>query len=57
MIWTAIWGAGHSEITFLERDKESEKQGFTARSYMKVLEANLYSTWEPGLVHEDNGAY
>ena len=49
MIWAAIWGAGHSEITYLERDYDSEKQGYTARSYIRVLEANLYSIWEPGL--------
>jgi hypothetical protein len=49
MIWAAIRGAGHSEITYLERDYESEKQGYTARSYICVLEANLYSIWELGL--------
>jgi hypothetical protein len=49
MIWAAIWGAGHSEITYLERDYESEKQGYTARSYIRVLVANLYSIWELGL--------
>ena len=49
MIWAAIWGAGHSEITYLKRDYDSEKQGYTARSYICVLEANLYSIWEPGL--------
>ena len=49
MIWAAIWGAGHSEITVLERDYESKKHGYTARSYINVLEANLYSIWEPGL--------
>ena len=49
MIWAAIWGAGHSGITVLERDYESKKHGYTARSYINVLEANLYSIWEPGL--------
>jgi transposase len=49
MIWATIWGAGHSGITYLEGDYESEKQGYTARSYIRVLEANLYSIWEPGL--------
>jgi transposase len=49
MIWAAIWGMGHSEITFLERDFESKKQGYSAKSYLEVLEANLFSIWEPGL--------
>jgi hypothetical protein len=30
MIWAAIWGPAHSEITFLERDFESKKQGYSA---------------------------
>jgi hypothetical protein len=49
MIWAAIWGAGHLEITLLEHDYESEKRGYTARSYINILEANLYSIWKPGL--------
>jgi hypothetical protein len=49
MIWAAIWGSAHSEITFLERDFESKKQGYSAKSYLEVLEANLFSIWEPGL--------
>jgi transposase len=49
MIWAAIWGLAHSEITFLERDFESKKQGYSAKSYLEVLEANLFSIWEPGL--------
>jgi hypothetical protein len=37
------------EITFLERDFKSKKQGYSAKSYLEVLEANLFSIWEPGL--------
>lgn len=49
MIWAAIWGLGHSEITFLERDFESKKQGYSANSYLDILESNLFSIWEPEL--------
>ena len=49
MIWAIIWGAGHSEITVLERDCESEKRGYTARFYVNVLETILYSIWKPRL--------
>jgi len=49
MIWAAIWGSGHSEITFLERDFKSKKHGYSARSYLEVLEKNLFSIWEPSL--------
>jgi hypothetical protein len=49
MIWAEIWGSAYSEITFLETDFESKKQGYSAKSYLEVLDANLYSIWEPGL--------
>jgi transposase len=49
MIWAAIWGSNHSDITFLSRDFESAKFGYSAKSYIEILEANLFSIWEPGL--------
>lgn len=49
MIWASIWGDGHSEITIMDCDPESKRQGYFANSYIKVLEDNLYSIWEPGL--------
>jgi transposase len=49
MIWAAIWGGGHSEITLLSRDWETAKQGYSAKSYLKVLNENLFSIWEPGM--------
>ena len=44
MIWAAIWRDGHSEITVMYRDSESKQQGYSANSYIKVLDDNLYST-------------
>ena len=49
MIWAAIWGENKSDLTVLSRDWESKKQGYSANSYLEVLEDNLYSIWEPGL--------
>jgi transposase len=49
MIWAVIWGLAHSEITFLERDFKSKKQGYSVKSYLEVLEPNLFFIWEPGL--------
>jgi transposase len=49
MVWAAIWGFGHSDAYFLARDFESKKNGYSAESYLEVLEANVFSIWQPGL--------
>jgi transposase len=49
MIWAAIWGQNHSNVYFLDRDFESKKHGYSAQSYIKVLEDNLRNIWESGL--------
>jgi transposase len=55
MIWAAIWDDEHSEIIVMNRDRESRWQGYSANSYIKVLDDNLYFIWELGLqVMQDN---
>jgi hypothetical protein len=49
MIWGAIWGGSHSDINILSRDLEANRGGYSATSYLEILENNLFSIWEPGL--------
>lgn len=55
MVWACFWGGGRSELVRMTRDSEAKKQGYTANSYLEVLNENLLEMYEPGLVSmEDN---
>ncbi|KAJ5129196.1 uncharacterized protein N7515_005235 [Penicillium bovifimosum] len=41
MIWGAIWGGGSSKIYQMVRDEAFARNGYSARSYLDVLEGNL----------------
>ncbi|RFU26796.1 hypothetical protein B7463_g9544, partial [Scytalidium lignicola] len=60
MVWAAIWWkdnkAYKSELYILERDFESKKYGYTANSYLEVLEDQLPKIWEPGLIFMQDNA-
>ena len=57
MIWAAFWGAGRSDIYALERDFEAKKHGYSANSYIQVLEDNLIDIYNPDLIFmQDNAA-
>lgn len=56
MIWAAIWGDNHSEIDRMVRDSKAKKNGYSAASYLKILEENLYSIWSPGLEYMHDNA-
>jgi transposase len=56
MIWAAIWGTGKSDIYPLSRDFESKKHGYSARSYIKVLEDNIGGIWGPGAIFQQDNA-
>jgi transposase len=49
MIWATFWGQGQSDIVPLSRDYESKKQGYSAKSYIKILNEYLLDLWIPGL--------
>ena len=54
MVWACFWGnprggIGRSELYILDRDFESKKHGYSARSYLEVLEDQIHKCWEPGL--------
>ena len=60
MVWAAIWwwnGKVHkSDLVILERDWESKKHGYTAKSYINILEDQLHRIWEPGMVFMQDNA-
>lgn len=41
MVWAAIWGTGRSNLYLLDRDFDSKKMGYSANSYLEVLDNNL----------------
>ena len=60
MVWACFWGMdgviGRSDLYVLDRDFESKKHGYSARSYLDVLEDQLPKCWQPGLVFMQDGA-
>ncbi|KAM3066480.1 hypothetical protein ACMFMG_012227 [Clarireedia jacksonii] len=60
MVWACFWwkdGAIHkSDLFIMDRDFESKKNGYSANSYLAVLDHNIESCWEPGLVFMQDNA-
>ncbi len=56
MVWGAFWGSGRSDLYLLDRDFESKKHGYSAASYIQILDHNLAGIWEPGLVFMQDNA-
>ena len=56
MIWGAIWVSERSDLYIMNRDKISKKQGYSARSYIEVLEDQLPIIWLLDLVFIQNNA-
>ena len=56
MIWGAFRGSERSDLYMLERDWKSKKHGYSAASYIKILNDNLSGLYEPGLVFMQDNA-
>jgi hypothetical protein len=40
MVWAAFWGTGRTLLYIMDRDFESKKHGYSANSYIEVLDAH-----------------
>ncbi|KAK7555139.1 hypothetical protein IWX91DRAFT_347109 [Phyllosticta citricarpa] len=50
MVWAAFSGAlSHSDLVVMERDPEAKKNGYSANSYIQVLNKMIPTLWEPGM--------
>ena len=56
MVWAAFWGGGVSDLYLLERDWEVKKMGYSANSYIDVLDQNLVEFYEPGQIFMQDNA-
>jgi transposase len=57
MVWAAFSGAlGRSDLIVMERDPKAPKGGYSAESYLKVLEEQIQRVWEPGLIFMQDNA-
>lgn len=56
MVWGAIWLDGRSDLVIMKRDEESKGGGYSANSYLKVLEEEMPKCFEPGRVFMQDNA-
>ncbi len=56
MVWAGFWATGRSDLVRLRQDPLAKKQGYSARSYLQVLEENLTTIWEPDLLYMQDNA-
>jgi hypothetical protein len=60
MVWGAFWDRGRTGLYIMDRDFESKKHGYSANSYLEVLDhsvAPAYATLEPSyLFMQDNAS-
>jgi DDE superfamily endonuclease len=56
IVWGAIWLGGRSDLVLMERDKESERGGYSANSYLKILDEEMPKCFEPGRVFMQDNA-
>ena len=46
MVWGAFWDLGKSNLYIMDRDFESAKHGYSAESYLEVLEGEVAPMFE-----------
>src|SRR3954451_11277089 len=46
MVWAMFWDNGRSNLYIMDRDFESKKHGYSANSYLEVLNAEVGPTFE-----------
>ena len=56
IVWAAFVGKEQSNLVRMARDPAVKKNGYTAASYMDLLEEEIPTIWEPGLLFMQDNA-
>ena len=56
MVWAAFVGKEQSNLVRVARDPDAKKNGYTAASYVDLLEEEIPTMWEPGLLFMQDNA-
>ena len=56
MVWACFWDLERSNLYDLERDFEAKKHGYFAKSYLNILDDNLLSVYQSGLIFMQDNA-
>ena len=56
MVWAAFWAGGRTDLHIMERDFESKKHGYSAKSYIEVLEEQLLTHYVDDLIFMQDNA-
>jgi transposase len=60
MVWACIWSKDgrvyKSDLVIMRRDSEARRGGYTAQSYLDVLNDQIPRCWEPGLIFMQDNA-
>jgi hypothetical protein len=46
IVWCCFWDYGHTKCYFIDRDFEAKKHGYSANSYIQVLDAGIGPDFE-----------
>jgi hypothetical protein len=59
MVWGCFWDDGRTNLYIMDRDFESQKHGYSANSYLEVLDAEVgpwYQRLDPGYIFMQDNA-
>jgi hypothetical protein len=57
MVWGCFWSSGRCDLYILDRDFESKKHGYSANSYIEVLDTELAGHHHEGLIFMQDNAF
>jgi transposase len=56
MVWGAIWIRGRSDLVVMTRDEHAKRNGYSANSYIDVLDQTIERYWQPGMIFMQDNA-
>ena len=56
MVWGAIWFGGRSDLVIMTRVGEAKRNGYSANSYLTVLNETIERCWQPGMTFMQDNA-